>query len=110
MGSCGQALNVLQVATKNRANVVPPIPDWNIIQFDYNKDISINNSDPQVTQWAIAYGRLQIQYLGTIFQVYPKRLDYTRIEDHYNTKEEKKLKDTILDILTSVYNGYQSMK
>jgi len=63
IGFYGEAPNVLQVEAKNRLNVVPPISDWCITQFDYNKDIAINDchSGLQVTQWAAAYGRLQIR-------------------------------------------------
>jgi hypothetical protein len=56
---------------------VPSIPQWYINQFDYNKDISLRKScDPQVLSWSsiVSYGRIQIEILGTIFQIYPKGL------------------------------------
>jgi hypothetical protein len=109
MGSCGQALNVLQSEAKNRLNVVPPIAEWYFTQFDYNKDISTNNTSPTVLSWSPAYGRLKIAHMGIIFQIYPKGLpelgDCTRFEGHYSTKDKKTLKDTIVDII-EWDNGY----
>ncbi len=96
-------MNVLQSEAKNRLNVVPRIAEWYITQFDYNKDIPTSNTSPTVLSWSPAYGRLKVEYLGTIFQIYPKGLpelgDYTRFEGHYSTKDKKKLKDAILDII-----------
>src|SRR4051794_23066836 len=95
LGSCGQALNVIQAAADNRLDVVPSIPQWYINQFDYNKDMPCSakrNTDTQVLSWSDikAYGRLQIEHLGTIFQIYPKGLpdngDYIRFEGHYYRK------------------------
>jgi hypothetical protein len=110
IGCCGQALNVLQSAAKNRLNVVPPIPEWHITQFDYNKDIPTSELDQ--LRWAIAYGRLQIKYLGTIFQIYPKGLpelgECTRVEGHHSTTEKKNLKDTISDIIDVDRKGKKS--
>jgi hypothetical protein len=110
IGCCGQALNVLQSAAKNRLNVVPPIPEWHITQFDYNKDIPTNELDQ--LSWTIAYGRLQIKYLGTIFQIYPKGLpelgECTRVEGHYSTTEKNRLKDTISDIIDVDRKGKKS--
>jgi hypothetical protein len=106
IGSCGQALNVIQAAADNRLDVVPSISQWYINQFDYNKDIShsaINNGDPQILNWSpiAAYGRLQIEFLGTIFQIYPKGLpengDFTRFEGHYFRK--KNLSETLSDVV-----------
>ncbi len=102
-GSCGQALNVLQSEAKNRLNVVPRIAEWCLTQFDYNKDIPTNNKSPTVLSWAIGYGRLKVAYMGAIFQIYPKGLpeigDCARFEAHYSTKDKKKLKDVIPDII-----------
>jgi hypothetical protein len=110
IGCCGQALNVLQSAAKNRLNVVPPIPEWHITQFDYNKDIPTNELDQ--LSWTIAYGRLQIKYLGTIFQIYPKGLpelgECTRVEGHHSTTEKNSLKDTISDIIDVDRKGKKS--
>jgi hypothetical protein len=103
IGSCGQALNVLQSAAKNRLNVVPRIAEWYFTQFDYNKDIPTSNNSPTVLSWCPAYGRLKVAHMGTIFQIYPKGLpelgDCTRFEGHYSAKDKKKLKDTIADII-----------
>jgi len=112
IGSCGQALNVIQAAADDRLDVVPSIPQWYINQFDYNKDISHsadNNStgNPQPLSWSSlpAYGRLQIEFLGTIFQIYPKGLpengDFTRFEGHYFRKknDKKNLEHTLSDIV-----------
>jgi hypothetical protein len=112
IGSCGQALNVIQAAADNRLDVVPPIPQWYINQFDYNKDIPCSakrNTDTQVLSWSDikAYGRLQIEHLGTIFQIYPKDLpdngDYIRFEGHYYRKngDKKSLAESLSDILDS---------
>ena len=103
-------MNVLQLAAKNRLNVVPPITEWYFIQFDYNKDIPTNNTSPTVLSWFPAYGRLKVKHLGTIFQIYPKGLPElggcARFEAHYSTKEKKKkLKDIIADII-EWDNGY----
>ena len=113
IGSCGQALTVIQASADNRLDVVPPIPQWYINQFDYNKDISYSansNGDPQVLSWssslAAAYGRLQIEFLGTIFQIYPKGLpengDFTRFEAHYfrrKKNDKKNFAETLSDIV-----------
>ncbi len=104
IGSCGQALNILQQsAAKNRLNVVPPISEWHITQFDYNKDIPTDNTSHTVLSWTAAYGRLKVEYLGTIFQIYPKGLPEmgicTRFEGHYSTREKKRLEDTLSDII-----------
>ncbi len=108
IGSCGQALNVLQEAVNNRLNVVSSIPEWCITQFDYNKDISINKMEPSIVSWTVAHGRLQIRYLGTIFQIYPKGLpvdgNYIRFEGHYNTQEKKKL----IDIIPSIVDDHNN--
>ncbi len=117
IGSCGQALNLLQEAANNRLNVVPPISEWYPTQFDYNIDLPIssnNNNNAMSTQvlgWssspsslAKANGRLKIKHLGIIFQIYPKGLpdhgECLRLEGHYIAKEKKKkLSDSICDMI-----------
>ncbi len=100
-GSCGQVLSEIQAATNNRLHVVPSISDWFIRQFDYGKDIPVT-SDPMIITYA-AQGILKIKYLGVVFQIYPKGLpevgNNLRIEGQYNTKENKKIKDLIPDIV-----------
>jgi hypothetical protein len=39
--SCGQIWKLLQLETDDRLTVVPPIDEWYLQRFDYNKDISI---------------------------------------------------------------------
>jgi hypothetical protein len=39
IGACGQIMTLLQIATKNRTNVVPWFGYWYLRRFDYNKDI-----------------------------------------------------------------------
>ena len=108
-GACGQALSELQGAANNMVNIVPAIPEWNLTQLEYNKDIPISSKDPAVVSWAPVNGRLKIKYLGVIFQVYPKGLpeigDCTRIEAQYNTKKKEKLVDTIADIIDGGKEG-----
>lgn len=112
-GSCGQALSEIQEAANNRLYVVPPIPDWNIHQFDYGKDIPsmIPNADPKVVSWT-AQGILRIKDIGTVFQAYPKGIpdigECTRFEGHYNTKEDKELKDIIPDVIDKGNNSNDS--
>lgn len=120
IGSCGQALNLLQEAANNRLNVVPPISEWYPTQFDYNIDLPLssnnNNNTSMSTQvlcWSspsslatTANGRLKIKHLGTIFQIYPKGLpdhgECLRLEGHYIAKEKKKkLSDSIGDMIAS---------
>jgi len=36
IGSCDQALNVIQAVVDNRLDIVPSVPQWYINQFDYN--------------------------------------------------------------------------
>ena len=38
-GICGKIETYFQLSTKNRVNVVPWFGDWNLQQFDYNKDL-----------------------------------------------------------------------
>ncbi|HXT85074.1 MAG TPA: hypothetical protein VN704_12230 [Verrucomicrobiae bacterium] len=114
--SCGEASKLLKEEANDRLNVVPPISEWYLTQFDYNKDISISNinngtSHPQVTNWSTsssaaatvattANGRLKVKHLGTLFQIYPNGLpvhgDCLRFEGHYIVKEKKYLKDPSL--------------
>lgn len=99
----------MKVASNNRLNVVPVVSQWYINQFDYNKDIpsSAKDTDTQVLSWSPirTYGRLQIEHLGTIFQIYPKGLpdngDYSRFEGHYYRKNEykKNLAESLSDIV-----------
>ncbi len=128
--SCDQALNVLQYSTKNRLNVVPSTSQWHITQFDYNKDIPTTNnnindtSHPQVIDrsssssssssslYSSANGMLKVKHLGTIFQIYPNGLpdlgDCLRFEGQYITKEKKKLKDSISDMIANGVRDYDS--
>ncbi len=57
-------------------------------------------------------GRLKLKHLGTIFQIYPKGLpdlgDCLRFEGQYITKEKKKLKDSISDMIANGVRGYDS--
>jgi hypothetical protein len=93
-------------------DVVLSIPYWYINQFDYNKDISSisikNKEDPQVLSWLsiVSYRRIQIEILGTIFQIYPKGLpengDFIRFEAHYFRKkneDKKNLSETLSEIV-----------
>ena len=75
-GSCGQILVMLQVESDQALNIVPSVSEWFIIQFDYNKDLKAKGDLPTVLSGAPINGRLKIEYLGTIFQIYPKLLPY----------------------------------
>ena len=103
IGSCGQILNVLQRQQATNCMLFHHIPEWCLTQFDYNKDIPTNNNIPTVLSWSPVYGRLKVMHLGTIFQAYPKGLpelgDCARFEGYYITKDKKKLKDVIPDII-----------
>jgi hypothetical protein len=102
-GSCGQALQILKNVTHDRFAVVPSISNWYLLQFEYNKDIP--TKDPIIASWAPINGRLRIEYLGTLFQIYPKGLpdveNILRIEAKNTMKEKKKVVDAVSDIIES---------
>ena len=106
---CGQILNLLRLSAGNRTNVVPPVEDWHIMQFDYNKDISIDRL-PKVINW-ISKGILKVEYLGTIFQIYSKKMPFDgeclRCEGHFSTKEKKiKMEDMITKLAADDENRH----
>jgi hypothetical protein len=100
-GSCGLALGELQGGANNKINLVPSISEWYLTQLDYNKDIP--SGDPTVLSWAPVNGRLRIEYLGVVFQIYPKGMpelgECIRIEGHYRTNKKERLVDKIGDIV-----------
>jgi hypothetical protein len=89
----------------NALNVVPLISEWFLIQFDYNKDLKIKGDVPTILSWAPVNGRIKLEYLGTVFQIYPKILPYLekclRFEGNHSTKEKKKMVDMIEDIIAT---------
>ena len=104
-GSCGQIFRLLQEESGNALNIVPSISEWFLIQFDYNKDLKVKDELPTMLSWAPVNGRLKLEYLGTIFQIYSKILPYLeeclRFEGQHSTKEKKKMVDMIEDIVTA---------
>ena len=89
----------------NRLDVISSIPKWYLTQFDYNKDISEKESPvPIITSYSL---RIQLEYLGAVFQIYPKGLpeigDCTRIEGQYSTTEKEKA--VVVDIVTDIIDG-----
>jgi hypothetical protein len=105
------ALGELQGAANNRINLVPSVPDWYLTQLDYNKDIP--SADPAVLSWAPVNGRLRIEYLGVVFQIYPKGIpeigDCTRFEGHHRTNRKERLVDKIGDIVDVGYGGEKKL-
>ena len=102
IGARGEALREIKIATNDKTNVVPPIPEWYFTQLEFNKDISIN--DPAIVSWAPVNGRLKIKYLGVIFQIYPKELpeigECARFESKFTTKsKEKRMIDTLAELV-----------
>jgi len=94
--SCGQILNIIQLSAGNRTNVVSDTGEWNIIRFDYNKDIStskLNEKYPAI-QWN-SKGVLKLKYLDSIFQFYSKNMPFEgnifRSEGQYVTEKKSSL-------------------
>ncbi len=112
IGACGQIMTLLQIATKNRTNVVPWFGDWYLRRFDYNKDIPTkvlkNKYDANPISWS-SKGLLKVEYLGTIFQIYCKDMPYKgeclRNEGHFTTKEKVKMKNMLVDIAAATADG-----
>jgi hypothetical protein len=101
--SCGQILRYLQSNTINRLAVVPPVWEWCLTQFDYNKDLVIRelrDKNPAV-DWA-AKGLLKVKYLGAVFQIYSKDMpdldECLRWDGHYSTKKKEKVVETLANI------------
>jgi hypothetical protein len=105
-GTCGQISTFLQLVTKNRLNVVPWFGDWYLTGFDYNKDLPTKNLKDKYNSKVISWsskGLLKVEYLGTIFQIYSKKMPYKgeclRNEGRFTTKEKVKMKDMVADII-----------
>ena len=53
--------------------------------------------------WAPVNGRLRIEYLGVVFQIYPKGIpelgNCTRFEGQYSTNRKERLVDKIAEIV-----------
>jgi hypothetical protein len=104
-GDCGQAAKFIKDAAKNRLYVVPSLSEWLLTQFDYNKDISIKESTAiQITSWSL---RVQLRYLGALFQIYPKGLpdigECIRFEGQHSSNKKEKVIDTVSDIYHLAY-------
>jgi hypothetical protein len=102
--SCGQILSFLQAESRNVLNIVPPITKWFLIQFEYNKDLERDSEEVTILSWTPMNGKLVLEYLGTVFQIYPKLLPYvgdcTRFEAKFSTREKVKMIDMIGDIVS----------
>ena len=101
--SCGQILRYLQSSTINRLGVVPPVWEWFLTQFDYNKDLVIRelrDKNP-VVDWA-AKGLLKVKYLGAVFQIYSKHMpdlgECLRWDGHYSTRQKERVVETVAKI------------
>lgn len=104
--TCGQILNLLQLSADNRINIVPNVGEWNLIRFDYNKDIStleLQEKYPSI-RWN-SREVLKLRYLANIFQIYSKEMSFEgnvlRAEGHYTTKNKRKFFDISQDILSN---------
>lgn len=102
--SCGQILNLLQLSSENRMNVVSEVAEWNLTRFDYNKDIStlrLGEKYPTI-HWNSS-GVLRLKYLATFFQIYSKNMPFEgnvlRNEGHYVAKEKRNLLDITKDLI-----------
>jgi hypothetical protein len=109
-GICGQIYTYLQLSTKNRVNVVPSFVNWNLQQFDYNKDLPTktlkDKYHSKVINWS-SKGVLRVYYLGVIFRIYCKMMPYigecNRVEGRFSTKEKVKMIDSISRIATASF-------
>lgn len=93
----------------NALNVAPSISEWFLLRFEYNKDLQKEGNEIAILSWAPSNGRIELEYLGTIFQIYPKVLPYLqdclRFEGKFSTKAKKKMVDVITDIVTDADSG-----
>ena len=68
-----------------------------ILNYDQASDILIDRL-PKVIGWS-SKGILKVEYLGTIFQIYSKKIPFDReclrCEGHFFTKEKMKLEDMV---------------
>jgi len=109
-GTCGQIYTYLQLCTKNRVNVVPSFVNWNLQQFDYNKDLPTktlkDKYHSKVINWS-SKGVLRVYYLGVIFRIYCKMMPYIgecfRVEGRFSTKDKVKIADSISRIATAAF-------
>ena len=83
--------------------VVPPVWEWYLTQFDYNKDLVIRelrDKNP-VVDWA-AKGLLKVKYLGAVFQIYSKDMpdlgECLRWDGHYSTRQKERVVETVANI------------
>ena len=107
--SCGQIWKLLQLETDDRLTVVPPICEWYLQRFDYNKDISIKELESKHStttniSWS-SRGIFKVKYLGTLFQIYckcmPEKGECLRVDGYYTTIEKKKAAKMVGDITTA---------
>ena len=87
---------MLQLSAENRINVVPPVNEWFIQRFDYNKDISTQYLDNKYRNESISWsskGLLRIGHLAPIFQIYCKEMpevgECLKTEGWYHASKEK---------------------
>jgi hypothetical protein len=100
---CGQILNILQEEAGYRLNVVPPVVDWYIVQFDSDKTISIAElkKDYPDINWHSRAGFTMRSAAGS-FRMYvkemPEKSSSLRTETIASFKEPEKFVKKIKEI------------
>lgn len=96
--TCGQIYSFFQTETKRRANVIPNVDEWYLKEFEYNKDLVIEELEQNcpMVRWT-ATGLIKLEYLGHLFQIYQKPMpdigNCLRVEGRQSEKADKNLVD-----------------
>lgn len=94
--TCGQIYSFFQTETRRRAKVIPNVNEWYLKEFEYNKDLVIEELDQNcpMVRWT-ATGLIKLEYLGHLFQIYQKPMpdmgNCLRVEGRHWEKADKNL-------------------